>query len=57
MQTEQTGRSTKELEPDESFECENARGDFVAITEKNKKQFFRLQLKIYTGDPRGGFPL
>ena len=37
----------------EAFKYKNARRDFVAITEKNEKQYVRLQLKVYTRDPRG----
>ena len=40
----------------EAFECENARSDFVAITEKNEKQYIRLHTVKYLRGPRGIFP-
>ena len=38
------------------FDYKNPRLDFVAFTEKSKKQFVRLQVKVYTRDPRSIFP-
>ena len=40
----------------EAFEYENARRDFVGITEKIENQYVRPLLKVYTRDPRGIFP-
>ena len=40
----------------EAFEYENARNDFVAITEKNEKQYVRLHKTKYFRDPSGIFP-
>ena len=49
------GRSSKELEQLKHSNYENARSDFVAITEKNGEQYVRLRLSRYTRDPKGIF--
>ena len=38
--------SLEAFEATEAFEYKNARSDFLAITEKNEKQYVRLQLRI-----------
>ena len=40
----------------DAFKNENARHDFAAVTEKNEKQYVRLQLKVYPRDPRAILP-
>ena len=44
MQTDQSGEEYQEFRAIEGFEYKNVKSDFVAITEKNEKQYDRLQL-------------
>ena len=56
MQQEQNRKEYQGTGAIEVFEYENARSDFVAITEKNEKQYVRLHTAKYFRDPRGIFP-
>ena len=41
MQKDQNGKEYEGIRAIETFEYENARSAFIAITEKNKKQYVR----------------
>ena len=56
MQTEQNRKDYQGIRTTEAFEFESTRNDFVAITEKNEKQYVRLPAK-YNQGPEGYFPL
>ena len=53
MQTEQNRKEYQGIGAIAAFEYENARDDFVAITEKNENQYVILYTAKYFKDPRG----
>ena len=55
MQTDQSGEEYQEFRAIKGFAYKNVRSDFVAITEKNEKQYGRLQLS--TQAPKRHFQL
>ena len=54
IMTELKGKGYQGITAIEIFEYENTRSDFVVITEKNEKQYVRLQLSI--PGTKGVFP-
>ena len=47
MQKDQNGKEYEGIRVTETFEYENARSAFVAITEKNKKQYVRPEFFFF----------